>query len=146
MQIGLHALGIGAGARRDVIDAVARCAEDLGVATLWAGEHVVMVDDPDSRYPYSDDGRIAIPADADWLHPLVALSFAAAATSTIRLATGILLLAEHNPVLLAKQPASIDVLAGGGLLLGVGVGWSAEEFAALGVPFEGRGRRVDEYI
>ena len=111
----------------------------LGIATLWAGEHVVMVDDPESRYPYSDDGRIAIPADADWLDPLVALSFAAAATSPIRLATGILLLAEHNPVLLAKQTASIDVLSGGRLSLGIGVGWSAEEFAALGVPFAGRG-------
>jgi probable F420-dependent oxidoreductase len=146
MQVGLHALGIGAGARRDVIDAVSRCAEDAGIATLWAGEHVVMVDEPDSRYPYSDDGRIAIPADADWLDPLVALSFAAAATNRIRLATGVLLLAEHNPVLLAKQTASIDVLSGGRLALGVGVGWSAEEFAALGVPFAGRGRRVDEYI
>ena len=146
MQAGLHALGIGAGARRDVIDAVARCAEAAGIATLWAGEHVVMVDEPASRYPYSDDGRIAIPADADWLDPLVALSFAAAATSRIRLATGIMLLPEHNPVLVAKQTASIDVLCGGRLSLGVGVGWSAEEFAALGVPFAGRGRRMDEYI
>ena len=146
MQLGLHALGIGAGARRDIIDAVARCAEAAGVATLWAGEHVVMVDEPASRYPYSDDGRIAVPADADWLDPLVALSFAAAATSRIRLATGIMLLPEHNPVLVAKQTASIDVLSGGRLSLGVGVGWSAEEFAALGVPFAGRGRRMDEYI
>jgi probable F420-dependent oxidoreductase len=146
MQVGLHALGIGAGARRDIIDAVARCAEAAGVATLWAGEHVVMVDEPLSRYPYSDDGRIAIPSDADWLDPLVALSFAAAATSRIRLATGIMLLPEHNPVLVAKQTASIDVLSGGRLSLGVGVGWSAEEFAALGVPFAGRGRRMDEYI
>jgi probable F420-dependent oxidoreductase len=146
MQIGLHALGIGAGARRDIIDAVARCAEAVGIATLWAGEHVVMVDAPASRYPYSDDGRIAIPADADWLDPLVALSFAAATTSRIRLATGIMLLPEHNPVLTAKQTASIDVLSGGRLSLGVGVGWSAEEFAALGVPFAGRGRRMDEYI
>ena len=146
MQLGLHALGIGAGARRDVIDAVARCAEAAGVATLWAGEHVVMVDEPASRYPYSDDGRIAVPADADWLDPLVALSFAAAATSRIRLATGIMLLPEHNPVLVAKQTASIDVLSGGRLCLGVGVGWSEEEFAALGVPFAGRGRRMDEYI
>jgi probable F420-dependent oxidoreductase len=146
MQVGLHALGIGAGARRDVIDSVARAAETLGMATLWAGEHVVMVDDSESRYPYSDDGRIAIPADADWLDPLVALSFAAAATTRIRLATGILLLAEHNPVLLAKQVASIDVLSGGRLSLGIGVGWSAEEFAAVGVPFAGRGRRVDEYV
>jgi probable F420-dependent oxidoreductase len=146
MQVGLHALGIGAGARRDIIDTVARCAESAGIATLWAGEHVVMVDEPASRYPYADDGRIAIPADADWLDPLVALSFAAAATSRIRLATGIMLLPEHNPVLAAKQTASIDVLSGGRLSLGVGVGWSAEEFAALGVPFAGRGRRMDEYI
>jgi probable F420-dependent oxidoreductase len=146
MRVGLHALGIGAGARRDIIDEVARTAETVGIATLWAGEHVVMVDEPASRYPYSDDGRIAIPADADWLDPLVALSFAAAATSRIRLATGIMLLPEHNPVLVAKQTASIDVLSGGRLSLGVGVGWSAEEFAALGVPFTGRGRRLDEYI
>jgi probable F420-dependent oxidoreductase len=146
MQVGLHALGIGTGARRDIIDEVARRAESLGLSTLWAGEHVVMVDQSASRYPYSDDGRIAIPADADWLDPLVALSFAGAATDRIRLATGILLLAEHQPVLLAKQTASIDVLCGGRLSLGIGVGWSAEEFAALGVPFAGRGRRVDEYI
>src|SRR5437868_6725736 len=98
MRVGLHALGIGAGARRDIIDAVARRAEAMGVATLWAGEHVVMVDEPASRYPYSEDGRIAIPADADWLDPLIALSFAAAATSRIRLATGVLLLPEHNAV------------------------------------------------
>jgi probable F420-dependent oxidoreductase len=146
MRVGLHALGIGAGARRDIIDTVARGAEAVGVATLWAGEHVVMVDEPTSRYPYADDGRIAIPADADWLDPLIALSFAAAATSRIRLATGVMLLPEHNPVHVAKQSASVDVLSGGRLSLGVGVGWSAEEFAALGVPFAGRGRRMDEYI
>ena len=146
MQVGLHALGIGSGARRDIIDAVAPGAEAAGIATLWAGEHVVMVDDAQSRYPYSPDGRIAVPAEADWLDPLVALSFAAAATSRIRLATGILLLAEHHPVLLAKQVASIDALCGGRLSLGIGTGWSAEEFAALGVPFAGRGQRVDEYI
>jgi probable F420-dependent oxidoreductase len=146
MRLGLHALGIGPGARRDVIDAVARGAEAAGFATLWAGEHVVMVDDSASRYPYSPDGRIPIPADADWLDPLIALSFAAAATSSIRLATGVLLLPEHNPVLLAKQAASLDVLCGGRLTLGVGVGWSAEEFAALGIPFAGRGRRMDEYL
>ena len=79
-----------------------------------------MVDRPDSRYPYSDDGRIAVPADADWLDPMIGLGFAAAATSTIRIATGVLLLPEHNPVLLAKQAASLDVLSGGRLTLGVG--------------------------
>src|ERR671932_66766 len=103
MRLGLHALGIGAGARRTVIDSVAAAAEDHGFATLWSGEHVVMVDRPASRYPYADDGRIAVPAVADWLDPMIGLSFAAAATRTIGIATGVLLLPEHNPVVTAKQ-------------------------------------------
>ena len=146
MDLGLHALGIGAGARREVIDAVARAADASGFATLWSGEHVVMVDRSQSRYPYSDDGQIAVPAEADWLDPLVGLSFAAAVTQRIGIATGVLLVPEHNPVLLAKQAASLDVLCGGRLTLGVGVGWSREEFEALGVPFEHRGKRATEYV
>jgi probable F420-dependent oxidoreductase len=146
MRLGLHALGIGPGARRPVIEAVAVAAEASGFATLWCGEHVVMVDRPASRYPYSPDGRIAVPATADWLDPLVGLSFAAAATKRIGIATGVLLLPEHNPVLLAKQTASLDVLCGGRLTLGVGVGWSREEFAALGIPFARRGERAAEYL
>jgi len=146
MRVGLHTLGIGNGARPDVIRAVARAAEAHGFARLWAGEHVVLVDEPASRYPYSADGRIAVPVDADWLDPLIALGFAAAATERIGLATGVLLLPEHNPVVVAKQAATLDVLSGGRFTLGVGVGWSADEFAALGVPFEGRGRRIEEYL
>ncbi|MEY9847277.1 LLM class F420-dependent oxidoreductase [Streptacidiphilus sp. MAP5-3] len=146
MRVGLHVLGIGDGARPEVIRAVATAAEADGFARLWCGEHVVLVDAPASRYPYSADGRIAVPADADWLDPLLALSFAAAVTGRIGLATGVLLLPEHNPVVLAKQAATLDVLSAGRFSLGVGVGWSAEEFAALGVPFAGRGRRTDEYL
>src|SRR5580704_18470444 len=146
MKIGLHALGIGTGAQPGVLAAVGRSAEAAGFATLWAGEHVIMVDEPASRYPYASDGRIAVPADADWLDPLLALTFAAAVTSRIGLATGILLLPEHNPVLAAKQIATLDVLSQGRLTLGVGIGWSAEEFAALGIPFAGRGRRTAEYV
>jgi probable F420-dependent oxidoreductase len=146
MRLGLHALGIGSGANREVIDAVAASAERAGFATLWSGEHVVMVDDSASRYPYSDDGRIAVPAEADWLDPLIGLSFAAAATSTIRIATGVLLLPEHNPVLVAKQGATLDTLSGGRLTLGIGIGWSREEFEALGVPFKRRGARTEEYV
>ena len=146
MELGLHALGIGPGARRDVIDAVAAAAERNGFARLWAGEHVVMVDQPRSPYPYAADGRIAVPAAADWLDPMVALSFAAAATTRIGLATGVLLVPEHNPVLLAKTAASLDSLCAQRLTLGVGVGWSEEEFAAVGVPFAGRGRRAAEYV
>ncbi|MFE4059925.1 LLM class F420-dependent oxidoreductase [Streptomyces sp. NPDC059096] len=146
MRVGLHALGIGDGARPEVIRAVATAAEAHGFARLWCGEHVVLVDAPASRYPYSADGRIAVPADADWLDPLLALTFAAAVTSRIELATGVLLLPEHNPVLIAKQAATLDRLSAGRFSLGVGAGWSAEEFAALGVPFAGRGRRTEEYL
>lgn len=146
MRIGLHALGIGSGANPAVIEAVARAAEAAGFATLWSGEHVVMVDRQDSRYPYTDDGLIAVPADADWLDPLETLAFVAAVTSEIALASGVLLLAEHNPLVVAKRAASIDVLSGGRFTLGIGVGWSAEEFAALGVPFAGRARRVKDYV
>jgi probable F420-dependent oxidoreductase len=146
MQLGLHALGIGAGADRAVIDAVASSADEYGFATLWAGEHVVMVDRSASHYPYSDDGVIAVPAQADWLDPMIALAFAAAASSRIAVATGVLLLPEHNPVVVAKQAASLDRLSGGRLTLGIGVGWSKEEFAALGVPFEHRAARASEYV
>ena len=146
MRIGLHALGIGPGADPVVIEAVAREAEVAGFSTLWSGEHVVMVDRPDSPYPYTLDGKIAVPSDADWLDPLVALAFVAAVTSRIRIATGILLLPQHNPVVVAKQAASLDVLSKGRFALGIGVGWSSEEFAALGVPFQGRARRMEEFV
>jgi probable F420-dependent oxidoreductase len=146
MQLGLHALGIGAGARPELIRAVAKAAESAGFARLWCGEHIVLVDRPTSRYPYTADGRIAVPPNADWLDPLLCLTYAAAATRTIGLATGVLLLGEHNPVLAAKQAATLDVLSGGRLTLGVGIGWSAEEFAALGIPFAHRGRRTAEHV
>lgn len=146
MQLGLHALGIGAGADPRVITAVARAADRAGFTTLWCGEHVVMVDEGDAPYPYSPDGRIAVPSDADWLDPLAVLAFAAAVTERIVLATGVLLLPEHNPVVVAKQAASLDVLSGGRCRLGVGVGWSAAEFAALGVEFVGRAARAAEYV
>ncbi len=146
MRIGLHALGIGSGADPTVVEAVARAAESLGFSTLWAGEHVVMVDRPDTVYPYTDDGRIAVPADADWLNPMAVLAYCAGITSRIRLGTGVLLLAEHNPVVMAKHAASVDVLSAGRLVLGIGVGWSAAEFAALGLSFAERIPRTREYV
>jgi probable F420-dependent oxidoreductase len=146
VRLGLHALGIGAGAERAVVDAVAVAAERFGFGTLWSGEHVVMVDEPQSVYPYSDDGRIAVPVAADWIDPLIGLAFAAAATTKIGIATGVLLLPEHNPVVVAKQAATLDRLSGGRLTLGVGIGWSREEFDALGVPFERRAARTAEYV
>ena len=78
IKVGLHVLGVGTGSRPDIVAAVARRADELGFATLWCGEHVVMVDEPGSRYPYAEDGKFAVPPDAGWLDPLLALTFAAA--------------------------------------------------------------------
>src|SRR5215813_15613035 len=88
IAVGLHALGIANSSKPEVLATVARRADEAGFGTLWCGEHVVMVDEPGSRYPYSHDGKIAVPPDADWLDPLLALTFAAAFTRRIRLATG----------------------------------------------------------
>jgi probable F420-dependent oxidoreductase len=146
MKVGLFALGIGAGARPGAILKTAAEAERRGLSTLWVGEHVVLFDRQDSKYPYSAGGEFPLPGGADWLDPFITLTFAAAVTKTIRLATGICLVPEHNPLVLAKEVASLDRLSGGRFALGVGIGWSAEEFAALGIPFERRAQRTREYI
>jgi probable F420-dependent oxidoreductase len=146
MNIGLFALGIGAGARPGAILKTAAEAERRGISTLWVGEHVVLFDRQDSKYPYAESGEFPLPGGADWLDPFITLTFAAAVTKTIRLATGICLVPEHNPLVLAKEVASLDRLSGGRFALGVGIGWSAEEFAALGIPFERRAQRTREYI
>jgi probable F420-dependent oxidoreductase len=146
MKVGLFALGIGTGARPSAILKTAVEAERRGVSTLWVGEHVVLFDRQDSKYPYSAGGEFPLPGGADWLDPFITLTFAAAVTKTIRLATGICLVPEHNPLVLAKEVASLDRLSGGRFALGVGIGWSAEEFAALGIPFERRAQRTREYI
>jgi len=147
MKIGLLTVGIGKAARPGTIRTLAENCERLGFGTLWAPEHVVLFDRySDSKYPYSDDGAFAAPSTVDWMDPFVALSYAAARTSRIRLATGICLVPEHNPLVLAKVIASIDYLSGGRFALGVGIGWSSEEFAALGIPFERRAQRTREYI
>jgi alkanesulfonate monooxygenase SsuD/methylene tetrahydromethanopterin reductase-like flavin-dependent oxidoreductase (luciferase family) len=91
----------------------AEAAERCGVSTLWAAEHVVLFDRQDSRYPYAESGEFPLPGGADWLDPFITLTFAAAVTKTIRLATGICLVPEHNPVVLAKEVASLDRLSKG---------------------------------
>ena len=146
MRVGLFALGIGTGARPGTILKTAEQAERRGLSTLWVGEHVVLFDRQNSKYPYAESGEFPLPGGADWLDPFITLTFAAAVTKTIRLATGICLMPEHNPVMLAKEVASLDTLSGGRFALGVGIGWSAEEFAALGIPFERRAQRTREYI
>lgn len=146
MRIGMTAVGIGKAARPQTIRAVAENADRLGFGTLWAPEHVVLFDEHQSKYPYSDDGRFLAGSTIDLLDPFIGLTYAAAYSKHIRLATGICLVPEHNPLVLAKVVASLDFLSGGRFALGVGIGWSSEEFAALGIPFERRAQRTTEYI
>ncbi|MBF6567525.1 MAG: LLM class F420-dependent oxidoreductase [Candidatus Binataceae bacterium] len=146
MKIGLAAIGIDAGARPAAVQATAIAADRAGFSTLWAGEHVVLFDSHRSRYPYTESGRLPFEAAVDWLDPFITLSFAGAVTTRIRLATGICLLPEHNPLVIAKTIASLDHLSAGRMALGIGIGWMEEEFAALGIPFERRADRTREYV
>lgn len=125
---------------------LAQLAEQLGFESLWTVEHVVVPTGYASPYPYSADGKMPGGEQVAIADPLIWLSFVAAATSQIRLGTGILILPQRNPLVLAKEVASLDRLSGGRVELGIGVGWMREEFDAIGVPFERRGARTDEYV
>src|SRR4051812_6336185 len=124
----------------------ARAAEENGFESIWTVEHVVYPDDYQSAYPYSADGKMPAVPSTPMPDPLIWLAYVASVTSRIRLATGILILPERNPVVLAKELATLDHLSGGRVELGIGVGWLREEFDALGVPWERRGARTDEYV
>ena len=146
MKVSFFCIGIGNGASADAIREIATNAERLGFSGIWAPEHVVLFDRQLSRYPYDPEGLLPLPKDIDFNDPFIGLTYAAAVTSRIRLATGICLVPERNPVFLAKEIATLDRLSGGRVALGIGIGWSAEEFSAAGVPFEHRARRTREYI
>jgi probable F420-dependent oxidoreductase len=146
MKIGFFAIGIGNLARPELITAVATNAERLNFATVWAPEHVIFLERFSSRYPYSRGQNLPITTDIPLLNPFVALTYAAAHTKRIRLATGICLVPEYNPLLLAKICATLDYLSGGRLVLGIGIGWLREEFDALGIPWERRAQRTREYV
>jgi probable F420-dependent oxidoreductase len=130
----------------ELLDAVGRESDARGISTLWVGEHVVLFDQYASRYPYAADGKIPAPSGSGLLDPMVTLSYLAACTKSVRLGTAMLLLPQRNPVYVAKEVSSLDWLSGGRVDLGIGVGWLKEEFEALGVPWERRGVRTDEYI
>lgn len=125
---------------------ICRTAEAAGFESLWGGEHVILPSTIESRYPYTSDGKIPAEPDTPIPDPLIWLAFAAAAAPTLRLGTCILIVPQRNPVILAKELATLDRLSGGRVELGLGVGWLREEFDALGVPWERRGARNDEYI
>lgn len=125
---------------------ICRRAETLGFDSVWGGEHVILPDEIASRYPYTEDGKIPAEPDTPIPDPLIWLAFVAAAAPTLQLGTCILIVPQRNPLVLAKELATLDCLSGGRLELGLGVGWLKEEFDALGVAWERRGARNDEYI
>ena len=126
--------------------AFAEGAEAAGFESIWTVEHVLVPAAYESTYPYADDGKMPGGTSFPIPDPLIWLTWVAAKTQSIRLATGILILPQRNPGVVAKEIATLDHLSGGRVELGVGAGWLAEEFAALGVPFDDRGKRLDGYI
>lgn len=146
MQIGIMPPLFSPIATPDYLMAIGAAADRLGFASLWAPEHVVLFDEYESKYPYSDDGKLAVGRDAGILDPFNVLAFLAAATTKVRLGTGIALVPQRNPVYTAKQVTTVDRLSNGRVDFGVGIGWLREEFAALGVPWARRGPRTEEYL
>jgi len=124
----------------------ARALEAAGAASLWLSDHVVQPTVIRSRYPYAADGTAAWDPTGDYLEAVTVLAALAVATERVELGTAVLVVPQRAPVLLAKQLATVSALAGGRLALGVGAGWLAEEFAALGADFASRGRLLDEGI
>lgn len=145
MKVGLIPINVGLRDPERLVSLV-RKAEEVGIESAWTFEHVIVPADYQSRYPYSAEGKMGATPETPFVDPLIALTFAAAHTKTLRFGTGINIMPQANPLLMAKQVASLDVLSGGRFMLGVGAGWLREEFDALGVPFERRGARFDEYL
>jgi probable F420-dependent oxidoreductase len=124
----------------------AEAVEEAGVESIWCAEHVAVPATVVSPYPYTQDGTIHFTPEVPFPSALETLSFVAAVTSRVRLGVAVTVLAEHHPVEFAQRCATLDSLSSGRFLLGVGLGWMREEYEAMGVPFERRGERTDEYL
>lgn len=145
MKIGIIPVNVGLQSVDAMLE-LAVLAEQRGVESLWTFEHVIVPLDYASRYPYSPNGKMGAEPETPFIDPLIALAAIAASTERVRLATGVNILPQANPLQLAKQAASLDFVSKGRFMLGLGIGWLAEEFAAMGVPFERRGARFDDYL
>lgn len=138
MKIGLFAINFGTCGDPDAAVRVAQAAEGAGFESVWTGEHIVLPDPALPSFPLATMTPL--------LDTTVALTWIAAHTKRIRLGSGIIVLPLRNPVLLAKELASVDVVSGGRLIVGVGAGWLAPEFEALGVPMKQRGERMEDAL
>jgi probable F420-dependent oxidoreductase len=146
MKVGLFVPLGTMNANGELLRSIGREVEERGFESIWVAEHVVLFDDYDSQYPYADNGRFPAGGDAGMLEPLQALTYLAAVTDTVRLGTGICLVPQRNPVYTAKQVVDLDVLSGGRVDFGIGVGWLREEFDVVNAPFDKRGERCNDYL
>jgi probable F420-dependent oxidoreductase len=138
MKFALFGINNGACSQPKIAATVARAAEQAGFESLWTGEHVIL---PDPQVPPSP-----VAPDFPMLDPTVSLAFIAAHTTRVKLGTGIIILPQRNPVVLAKELASMDTLSGGRLIFGIGIGYLKPEFEAIGAPFDHKGPRTEEYL
>jgi probable F420-dependent oxidoreductase len=135
MKFELHGINIGPYSSPEIMTEVAQVAEASGFDSVWTGEHIVL---PEHEF--------SMPAETAFLDSLIALTYVAASTRTLKLATGVIILPQRNPLVLAKEIASLDSLSSGRVMAGFGVGYLQPEFQALGASFEDRGARTDEYL
>ncbi len=138
MHLGLFGVNMGSAATADGMASVATAAEAAGYESLWTGEHIVL---PDPQAPPSP-----APPEAPMVDTAVTLAYLAAVTTTIKLGSGIIILPQRQPAVLAKSLASVDHLSGGRLLFGLGVGYLEPEMTACSTPMARRGARADEYL
>jgi probable F420-dependent oxidoreductase len=147
MQFGVELRNVGPDVTPEHIRSFAQAMEALGYHALWLSDHVVIPTTFTSRYPYARPGAFQVAQTENFFEALSTLGYLAGVTTRIRLGTSVLVVPQRNPVLTAKQLATLDALSGGRLILGVGVGWFREEFEALGATtFERRGAATDDYL
>ncbi len=147
MKFGLRYCNTGRYVQANAAVELLQAGEQAGFESAWTVEHTIVPAGYTSLYPYSEDGKMAGGhVDIPLPDPLIWMSYVAGQTSSIKLGTAILILPQHNPVIVAKQVATLDALCNGRVLLGVGVGWLREEFDVLNADFDSRGPRTDEYI
>ena len=121
-------------------------AEALGFESVMAGDHILLPTGGTNQYPYTADGSFSRPADEPFLETMTMLGYMAACSDTIRLGSTVIILPYRNPIVQAKMFSSLDVLSGGRMICGVGVGWLEKEFDTLGVSYAERGPMSDEYL
>ena len=146
MKIGVFATFMSPNATPGMIRDFGRRSEDLGLSSIWMGEHVALFDKNTYGYPGSKDGRIPVPPGGGMLDVTATFGFLAAATKTLRFGTGVALVPQRNPIYTAKEMVTLDWLSDGRLDFGIGVGWNKEEVEACGYRWEDRGARCDEFI